>query len=213
MRVYAYIDAFNFYYGLTRQTPYRWCNLARLCEQVLPDEHFETIKLFTAYSKGFPGNQQAPQRQKTYFRALATLDNVEMITSKFSPSEKFFPLADKLPQIQKVKVCFSKEKGSDVKLASHLLLDGFKDKYDLALVFTNDSDLVLPVQFARYELRKTVGVVLTNRLRDPDRPGCIQLMEAANFYRLVSDEMLAASQFPDVFIDRKGKLIRKPSGW
>jgi hypothetical protein len=36
------------------------------------------------------------------------------------------------------------EKGSDVNLASHLLLDAFQNSFDVGAVLSNDSDLVEP---------------------------------------------------------------------
>jgi hypothetical protein len=41
------------------------------------------------------------------------------------------------------------EKGSDVNVASHLLVDVLTDRIDAAVVISNDSDLRFPVQFAR----------------------------------------------------------------
>jgi uncharacterized LabA/DUF88 family protein len=41
------------------------------------------------------------------------------------------------------------EKGSDVNVASHLLLDTLGGKVDAAIVISNDSDLRLPIQAAR----------------------------------------------------------------
>ena len=51
-----------------------------------------------------------------------------------------------------VEVLDTEEKGSDVNLASYLLMDGFWDEYDLAVVVSNDSDLQLPVEMARTRL-------------------------------------------------------------
>lgn len=49
------------------------------------------------------------------------------------------------------------EKGSDVNVASHLLIDIFEKRVDAAVVISNDSDLALPVRHAR--LRVPVGLV------------------------------------------------------
>jgi hypothetical protein len=49
------------------------------------------------------------------------------------------------------------EKGSDVNVAAHLLLDVLGGAVDGALVISNDSDLRLPVEQAR--LRVPVGVI------------------------------------------------------
>lgn len=213
MRIYAYVDGFNFYYGLTKNTSYRWCNLAKLTQLLLPNNTVTMIKVFAAHSKSFPSNPKAPQRQKIYFRALETLPNLEIYSSKFSPADRYFPLSDSPGETKMVKVRFSKEKGSDVKLASQLLLDGFKDVYDMAVIFTNDSDLAMPFQIVRYELKKRIGLFLTTRPPDPSRPGSTELMKYANFTKLVTAEMLAASQFPDRFTDANGKRIEKPDGW
>lgn len=51
----------------------------------------------------------------------------------------------------------SEEKGSDVNLATHLLKDTFEGRVDAAIVFSNDSDLSLPVAVARGKL--PIGVV------------------------------------------------------
>jgi hypothetical protein len=54
------------------------------------------------------------------------------------------------------------EKGSDVNVASHLLLDVLEHKIDGALVISNDSDLRFPVQ----EARKHVPLGLINPSRN-----------------------------------------------
>lgn len=48
-----------------------------------------------------------------------------------------------------VNYAYREEKGSDVNVASHLLLDVLDDRIDAAVVISNDSDLRLPVQKAR----------------------------------------------------------------
>lgn len=56
------------------------------------------------------------------------------------------------------------EKGSDVNVASHLLVDVLTRRVDAAVVISNDSDLRFPVQFARQHV--PVGVInpSSNRL-------------------------------------------------
>ena len=41
-----------------------------------------------------------------------------------------------------------------MNLANHLLVDGFGDKYDAAIVVTNDSDLKNPMRVVKNELKK-----------------------------------------------------------
>jgi hypothetical protein len=59
------------------------------------------------------------------------------------------------------------EKGSDVNVAAHLLLDVLDGAIDGALVISNDSDLRFPVEQAR--LHVPVGVVNPSPGRRPAR--------------------------------------------
>lgn len=56
-----------------------------------------------------------------------------------------------------VSVANREEKGTDVNVASHLLLDVLQDAIDAAIVISNDSDLGFPVRRARE--RVPVGIV------------------------------------------------------
>lgn len=104
----------------------------------------------------------------------------------------------------------TEEKGSDVSLASHLLIDGFRARYDLAVVVSNDSDLKEPVEFVRSDLRAPVGILNphSNRswaLSPPKMP-------LGSFYKPIRPAALAASQFPSTLTDEDG-TIRRPSTW
>jgi hypothetical protein len=77
-----------------------------------------------------------------------------------------------------VPVIKTEEKGSDVNLASYLLVDGFRGRYEAAVVISNDSDLVVPIKLVRDELRLPVGVV---NPRD-QRPSW-ELRQVSTFYR------------------------------
>jgi len=50
-----------------------------------------------------------------------------------------------------VEILDTKEKGSDVNLATYLLMDGFKREYEMAVVISNDSDLVEPIKLVTSE--------------------------------------------------------------
>jgi hypothetical protein len=56
-----------------------------------------------------------------------------------------------------VSYAYREEKGSDVNVASHLLVDVYSQAVDAAVVISNDSDLRYPVQVARQ--RVPVGTV------------------------------------------------------
>lgn len=105
-----------------------------------------------------------------------------------------------------VEVLDTKEKGSDVSLATYLLFDGFKKDYQMAVVMSDDSDLVEPIKLTINELGLHVGVL------HPYRSKSAELSQVATFYRPIRERALRASQFPPVLVDAHG-TITKPSTW
>jgi hypothetical protein len=73
IKTYVYIDGFNFYYGALKKTPYRWVNIRRLCELLLPKNTITEIKYFTALVSARPSDLDQPVRQQLYLRALRAL--------------------------------------------------------------------------------------------------------------------------------------------
>jgi len=60
-----------------------------------------------------------------------------------------------------VSIAHREEKGSDVNVASHLLLDALEERIDAAIVISNDSDLRFPIQQVRQRI--PVGTVNPSR--------------------------------------------------
>ena len=112
------------------------------------------------------------------------------------------------PQIgpRSVEILDTEEKGSDVNLATYLLMDGFENDYEMAVVISNDSDLQLPISMARTKLGKQVGVF------DPSRRRSFELHDAASWYRPLRQGPLSASLFPGTLSDAQGDFT-KPVGW
>ncbi len=97
-------------------------------------------------------------------------------------------------------------KGSDVNLAPHLLMEGIKNDYEMAVLVTNDSDLLEPIKVVRYELNLPVG--LLNPHQKPSRA----LLPHVTFIKQIRKGALAASQFPPKMIDNQGGFY-KPASW
>ena len=70
MRTYVYVDAFNLYFGCVKGTSYRWLDLLKLSQLLLPGHKIERIKYFTARVTARPGDLSKPVRQETFLRAL-----------------------------------------------------------------------------------------------------------------------------------------------
>lgn len=202
----VYVDAFNLYYGCLRGTPHRWLDVATLCRRLLPGDTINRIRYFTASvnARGDPGR---PQRQQTYLRALATIPNLTIHYGHFLVTPRRLPLAQPAASGPRTAlVLHTEEKGSDVNLATHLLLDAFKKDCDIAVIISNDSDLKEPIQFAQRELGLKVGVI------NPQSPQRRSRALRPTFFKQIRLPVLRACQFEAVLKDAKGE-IRKPASW
>ncbi len=98
------------------------------------------------------------------------------------------------------------EKGSDVNVASHLLLDIAELKVDAAVVISNDGDL----QHALVEARGRVPVGLIN----PTRRDTVRLLMAQNdLHNLHWWRRLTAPDFLTNQLSTKVDLYTKPPEW
>lgn len=202
-----YVDGFNLYYGALRKTPYRWVNLETLFQLLLPRNTIQDIKYFTALVSARPNDLNQPKRQQLYFRALATLPKVSVHLGHFLVHEVTMPMTVAPGQpLRYVKVIKTEEKGSDVNLATHLLHDAHMNRFDVAVVVSNDSDLLYPIQITRNELGKKVGIL--NPQKHPSRA----ILPHIDFIKQIRSGALLASQFPDSMQDGKGRFT-KPDGW
>lgn len=218
MRTTIYVDGFNLYYRLLeKRSALKWLNIKALAEKLLrPENIVTTVRYYTAHVSGRI-DPTAPARQKIYLDALRTVPEVNIHFGAFLLSEKFAGLVKppnfrpriSLPQPwpDVVKVVKVEEKGSDVNLACHLLLDAFQNNFDVAAVISNDSDLVEPIRIATKVLGKPVGLLSPVPNPSPE------LGRVSSFIRRISVSDIAASQFPDPVARSDGTLLQKPVSW
>lgn len=207
MRTNVYVDGFNLYFGCVKGTPYRWLDLARLSTLLLPRNTINRIRYFTALVSPRPGHPNQSQHQQTYLRALRTIPNLSIHLGSFLTHEVFMPRAGSPAATPTyVKVVKTEEKGSDVNLATHLLCDAFYRDFEVAVIISNDSDLLEPLKVVKVDHGLPVGVL--NPHKHPSRV----LHANATFFKTIRSGVLAASQFPVQLTDRHG-TIAKPPGW
>ncbi|MDD2694624.1 MAG: NYN domain-containing protein [Anaerolineales bacterium] len=208
MRTYVYVDGFNLYYGAVKGTPYKWLDIRRLCQLLLPKNQILKIKYFTALVSARPNDPDQPNRQQVYLRALRTIPNLDIIYGHFLEHEVMMPMVGSLPSKPRyARVFKTEEKGSDVNIAAHMINDGYKGEYQVAILLSNDSDLVEPVKIVQNELKLPVGV-LNPRPASPSH----ELRKYATFVKPIRKGALAASQFPATMKDSTG-IIHKPPKW
>jgi uncharacterized LabA/DUF88 family protein len=211
-RTRVYIDGFNFYYAAFRRgafADYKWLDLVRPCERALPRNDIELVHLFTARLDPTRGRAGQRSRQDAYLEALTTLPRLTIHFGEFVEHAKRQWLVH--PPVggpRTAEVWVPEEKGSDVDQASHLLLDAFHGTFDVAVVISNDADLLEPVRMAREELGQTVGVL---RVEGGQRR-CI-FSGRVDFIRTVRRGHFAAAQLPPELTDSHGRRISKPREW
>ena len=204
-----YIDGFNLYYRALKDTPFRWLDLRVLAETLFPHDVIHRVCYFTARLDARPGNPAQPQRQQAYLRALAMLPGLEVHYGSFRSGIKRRPLAEPAPGLPRhVLVRDSEEKGSDVNLATRLLVDGFNRDYEQAVVVSNDADFAGAMRYVRDNL----GLRVTLVNPDPRRPSPRELADAASYVKRLWKSHLRRSQLPDTLTDEVG-AVAKPANW
>jgi hypothetical protein len=150
---------------------------------------------------------QKPQRQQIYLRALETIPNLTMHHGTYRTRRVRMPLVS--PEAggpRTVEVWRTDEKGSDVNLATHLLLDAFRGDCEVAVVVSNDSDLKEPIERVRFDLGIPVGII------NPHPPGRRSHDLHPTFFKQIRESALRKSQFPATMQDSQGTFT-KPARW
>jgi uncharacterized LabA/DUF88 family protein len=210
VRTNVYIDGFNLYYGSLKQTPFRWLDVDALCRRTLQRQHvIHKIRYFTARVQPRPSKPQTHVKQQTYIRALETIPHLSVHYGHYLTKEVTMLLAAPVPgESPFVRVVKTEEKGSDVNLATYLLLDGFRNDSEAAVIISNDSDLKTPIEVTRRELHiDCVGII------NPHSNTSNALKDVAKFYLSIKPSALRASQFPQTLTDSDGRTITKPANW
>lgn len=207
MRTTIYVDGFNLYYGCLKNTGYRWLNLRDLFQTVLQDHHnIDRILYFTARLKASPHDPKADLRQKTYLNALKTLPELELHYGHFTRHNRRMPKVNPPPNT--VEVIKTEEKGSDVNFSVHLLNDAWRDRYDCAVLVTNDSDMSEAMKLVKSQFPQKILGLIT-----PGARPAAGLKKYARFNKIIQTNHLSNSQFPDSVKDSSGRMIYKPTNW
>ena len=217
----VYIDGFNLYYSL-KYTPYKWLDIEKLVKSVLDPAWHNVIqiKYFTARVKRKPKDPSNVIRQNMYLRAVQTIQKIEIVYGKFKRRNIRPSLVIKNPeQLKQIRRIIGnttpffkyEEKETDVNIATHIIYDCCKENISSIVLLSNDTDLKLPLWFARKKLKKRVVVITPTEIEE----GVIAPMEAHQDLQKISnktisltEEHLKNSQFSDVVSG-----VSKPKSW
>ncbi len=193
-----YIDGFNLYYGVLKDTPYKWLDLYKLSKLLLSNNEIIQIKYFTARVSGHDS-----VKQDIYLRAIKKhIDNVEIIYGHFLTQQ--IKMKD-IDSGNLVTVLKTEEKGSDVNLAVHLVNDAAKGRMECAVVISNDSDLFEALRIAKEEYFIKIGIIFPSNKRISRK-----LLSICDFSKKIRNRVLELSQLPNVI---PNSTIKKPYNW
>ena len=199
-RVIAYIDGFNLYFGM-REAGYdncRWLNVISLVKALLkPHQELIAVKYFTSRVSNSPDKQK---RQSTYIDALESI-GVQIFYGNYQDGT------------QECKRCgniwrTAKEKMTDVNIATAIVVDAFKDEYDMAMLISGDSDLTPPIrEVHKHFNNKRVFIAF------PPKRHNSSMAIVAKGSEIIGRKRLHSSLFPDEVISKTGYPLRIPNTW
>ncbi len=205
--VIFYIDGFNLYHAINdRKNPageavykkYKWLDLMALCKMYLQkDQILKDVYYFTALATW---NERKVNKHQVYIRALRSV-GAKVIYGRFQGKDR---------ECKNCHAMFTahEEKLTDVNIATRLLIDAQRNKFDRAIIISGDNDLA-PAIHAAKELypTKQIGVIVPI-----DRMPTRNLKTAAHFHHRMTEQHLQSAQLPDE-IKSGDSVIRKPDDW
>ena len=212
MKTNVYIDGFNLYFGCLKGTPHKWLDLASFWRASFPPprNQIHRVRYFTAhvnarteypFSSGFGSKSICGHCDHSHLTIHLGSYLEKPTRMPLHPPPATGP--------KTVQVMKSEEKGSDVNIATYLLVDAFDDEYETAVVVTNDSDLAEPIRLVRQKFKKKVLVL------HPCRPG---RNPASNYARWPRNRCswiprcCPLANLPGTLTDAHG-TIHKPATW
>jgi uncharacterized LabA/DUF88 family protein len=206
-----YIDGFNLYFSLKLNgwKEYYWLDVVKLCSQFTYPGHYLTkVKYFTAAVRK-PSDKT--QRQNAYLRALGTLPFIEIIYGRYQYNEMLCYDCGR-------SISVPKEKKTDVNIASQMIMDAVKNKYEVQYLLTGDSDLVPPVELIKNNFpQRQIFLLCPPKVHLNDKSlvnrMSNELVSICDNHRYIKEADISACILPKNVDNRYGKPITCPDEW
>ncbi len=200
--VIAYIDGFNFYFGLKekRWKNFYWLDICKFIERNLrPYQELLEVNYFTA----IPLDKDKADRQDKLFQANKMNKKFKLHLGKY---------------LKKDKRCYNcgyinhtyEEKETDVRIATSILYDSFKNKSDIIILVSADSDLIPPI-----EIIKEINPKQKILIFFPPNRFSYDLKNISNASKSLnhSYSVFAECVLPEEITLPDGYLLERPSSW
>ncbi len=199
-RVVVYIDGFNLYFGM-REAGFdqcRWLNVLELATNLLQkNQTLKEVKYFTSRVSNNPDKQK---RQSIYIDALDSV-GVKIIYGNYQDGSVE---CNRCGHIWRT----AKEKMTDVNIATHIIMDAYKDEYDMAMLISGDSDLVPPIKAVHSNFNKKRVLIAF-----PPKRHNSSMALVAKGSLTIGRKKLVDSQFDEEVISKTGYKLKRPPTW
>lgn len=134
-RVIAFVDGYNLYHSLRREglTNYKWLDLKSLVSKFINNRTQKLVGVYY-FSAYFTYKQDDYHKHRKYVNALQST-GVKAVMGKFK--HKFSNCGQCGSRIQSYE-----EKRTDVNIGAYLLREAFKDRLDVAMILSGDTDFM-----------------------------------------------------------------------
>lgn len=209
VRAAVFIDGLNFHYGALRGREWKWLDVEKWASVIVPRAcRLDEIHYFASLPGGT--NQPAAARQALYFRALAKHSGPDGKLRLHLGRRRNERIIGRRPGgDEKIAVVVPKEKGSDVNLAARMVADAARDRFDVAVLVSNDSDFAEACVMLQEEFDKGVLLfppLLNNRFLSEDLEAAV----GPGNTMIIRPGPLKSCQLPKVI---PGTKIRRPPEW
>lgn len=201
IRVRVYIDGYNLYHAIDRlkEDRLKWLDLRTLMLNFLDIKIHDLLGVhyFSAYATW---KFNAYQRHRIYEQALRAT-GVETVMGKFKEKERSCLKC-------KDKWIAHEEKETDVNIALHLLDDAYQDRYDEAIIVSQDSDLFPAIKLVKKNFpHKKIKIITPPNLHHSKEMARIVGKKKLGKIQKIH---LERSLLPERITDQNGKQITRP---
>lgn len=199
-RVIAYIDGFNLYFGMREANldNCRWLDVQKLVSSLLQaNQELVAVKYYTSRVSNNPDKQK---RQSTYIDALESTGTTIYYGNYQAGSEE----CKRCGHVWRT----AKEKMTDVNIATAIIVDAYKDAYDMAMLISGDSDLTPPI--------KAVHGLFNNKrvfIAFPPKRHNSSMALVAKGSMMIGRKKLVDAQFDEEVLSRTGFKLKRPTEW
>ncbi|OQY74443.1 MAG: hypothetical protein B6D44_04275 [Ignavibacteriales bacterium UTCHB2] len=212
-KAFIYIDGYNLFFALKKNDWRKlyWLDVVKLSANFVYPGHFvNKVKYFTSRVK-LPDEKR--ERQNTYLEALYTLNFIKIIYGRFQPNElECFGCHRKIP--------FSKEKKTDVNIATQMIYDAMKNTCDVQYLLTGDSDLAPAVKLIKDEFPERKIFLICppkknkfDRNEESDSRISRELIRLCDNHQYITEQELKDCQLPVRVYSKNKRVIICPDYW